>query len=269
VVYAGTNESTIRTAGYGRRRAPPSVTRCLAGLKGGPTSVTRPLRIIKSSPRGTGRPTPPHLHGRGSLAFDAGVRLLSLRAAAYCSPMSSGPANVVMDREPGRPAAVRQRIKVSPGEKRLLEAASRTPAVLEKLNIQWQMTPTVIKPVAAKVADIGAAALRKLLGTVNYLGPPFAEQVDATHWCLPDRTPGPAAPSLLQLPSGLRAAVGAVIDHARGTAQQEVSIWPALTRARARSAGAALPRSDRNVTATWSSCRVTSSEAPTRRQRCA
>ena len=50
VVYAGTNESTIRTAGYGRRRAPPSVTRCLAGLKGGPTSVTRPLRIIKSSP---------------------------------------------------------------------------------------------------------------------------------------------------------------------------------------------------------------------------
>ena len=51
VVYAGTNESTIRTAGYGRRRAPPSVIRCLAGLKGGPTSVTRPLRIIKSSPR--------------------------------------------------------------------------------------------------------------------------------------------------------------------------------------------------------------------------
>ena len=50
VIYAGTNDSTIRTAGYGRWRAPPSVTRCLAGLKGGPTLVMRPLLIIKSSP---------------------------------------------------------------------------------------------------------------------------------------------------------------------------------------------------------------------------
>ena len=50
VICAGTNESTIRTAGDGRQRAPPSVTRFLAGRKGAPTSVTRPLRIIKSSP---------------------------------------------------------------------------------------------------------------------------------------------------------------------------------------------------------------------------
>ena len=144
--------------------------------------------------------------------------------------MSSGPANAVMDRGPSRPAAGRQRIDVSLDDKRILEAASRTPAVLEDLNIQWHMTPTVVKPVVAKVADIGAAALRKLLGTVEYLGPPFAEQVDITRWCLPDRTTGPvpkrrrgaeeAAEPVLQLPSGLRAAVGAVIDHARGTAQQ-------------------------------------------------
>ena len=144
--------------------------------------------------------------------------------------MSSGPANAVMDRGPSRPAAGRQRIDVSLDDKRILEAASRTPAVLEDLNIQWHMTSTVVKPVVAKVADIGAAALRKLLGTVEYLGPPFAEQVDITRWCLPDRTTGPvpkrrrgaeeAAEPVLQLPSGLRAAVGAVLDHARGTAQQ-------------------------------------------------
>ena len=105
--------------------------------------------------------------------------------------MSSGPANAVMDRGPSRPAAGRQRIDVSLDDKRILEAASRTPAVLEDLNIQWHMTPTVVKPVVAKVADIGAAALRKLLGNVEYLGPPFAEQVDITRWCLPDRTTGP------------------------------------------------------------------------------
>ena len=106
--------------------------------------------------------------------------------------MSSGPANVVMDRGPARPAPRRVQVDVSPGEKRLLEAASRTPAVLEYLNIQWHMTPTVVKPVAAKVADIGAAALAKLLGTVNYLGQPFCEQVNTTQFRLPDRTSGPA-----------------------------------------------------------------------------
>ena len=42
VVYAGTNESTIRTAGYGRWRAPPSVTRCLAG----PYGILTPWRPI-------------------------------------------------------------------------------------------------------------------------------------------------------------------------------------------------------------------------------
>jgi len=162
--------------------------------------------------------------------FDAGVSCSALAVPAHCSPMSSGPTNVVMDRGPAMPAPRRVQVDVSPGEKRLLEAASRTPAVLEYLNIQWHMTPTVVKPVAAKVADIGAAALAKLLGTVKYLGPPFAEQVDSTHWCLPDRTPGrvpkrrrgaeEAAEPVLQLPSGLRAAVGAVLDHARGTAQQ-------------------------------------------------
>ena len=40
VVYAGTNDSTIRTAGYGCQRVPPSFARFLAVRGGGPTSVT-------------------------------------------------------------------------------------------------------------------------------------------------------------------------------------------------------------------------------------
>ena len=134
--------------------------------------------------------------------------------------MSSGPTNVVMDRGPAGPAPRRVQVDVSPGEKRLLEAASRTPAVLEYLNIQWHMTPTVVKPVAAKVADIGAAALAKLLGTVNYLGQPFCEQVNTTQFRLPDRTSGPASPPLVELPNGLSAAVDGVIEHARAMAQR-------------------------------------------------
>ena len=50
VVYAGTNDSTIRTAGDGCQRVPissPGASR----VGGGSTFVTRPLRIIKSSLR--------------------------------------------------------------------------------------------------------------------------------------------------------------------------------------------------------------------------
>ena len=51
VVYAGTNDSTIRTAGDGRQRVPPSSPGASRVGGGGSTSVTRPLRIIKSSLR--------------------------------------------------------------------------------------------------------------------------------------------------------------------------------------------------------------------------
>ena len=48
VVYAGTNDSTIRSAGDGCQRVPLSSPG--ASRVGGSTSVTRPLSIIKSSP---------------------------------------------------------------------------------------------------------------------------------------------------------------------------------------------------------------------------
>ena len=134
--------------------------------------------------------------------------------------MSSGPANVVMDRGPARPAAARQRVDVSEDDKRLLEAASRTPAVLDAFNIPWKWVAAAVKPVSAKAADIGAAALGKLLGTVTYVGLPHNEQVDTTQFRVPDRTPGPASPPLVQLPRGLRAAVNGVVEHAAAMAQQ-------------------------------------------------
>ena len=96
-----------------------------------------------------------------------------------------------MDRGSARPASSRQRIDVSTDDKRILEAAARTPAVLDAFNMQWMLVAAAVKPVSAKAADIGAAALGKLLGTVKYVGLPHNEQVDSTHWCLPDRTPGP------------------------------------------------------------------------------
>jgi len=127
--------------------------------------------------------------------------------------MSSGPANVVMNQGPARPVARRVQIDVSPDDKRLLEAASRIPAVLDAFNIPWQYVAAVVKPVGAKAADIGAAALEKLLGTVNYVGPPFNEQVDATQWSLPDRTRAPASPAVV-LPALLRDRVQSVTDLA-------------------------------------------------------
>ena len=125
-----------------------------------------------------------------------------------------------MDRGSARPASSRQRIDVSTDDKRILEAAARTPAVLDAFNMQWMLVAAAVKPVSAKAADIGAAALGKLLGTVKYVGLPHNEQVDTTQFRLPDRTAGPASPPLVQLPNGLSAAVDGVINHARAMAQR-------------------------------------------------
>ena len=51
VVYAGTNDSTIKTAGDGCQRVPLSPPGASRVCVGGSTFVTRPLRIIKSSLR--------------------------------------------------------------------------------------------------------------------------------------------------------------------------------------------------------------------------
>ena len=96
------------------------------------------------------------------------------------------------------PAARRVRIDASAESKSLLEASSRTPAVLHALGIPYKVVEPAlgtIKPVTARLADIGAAALKTLLGTVTYLGQGGQRQVDATNWRLPDRTPQPTAPT--------------------------------------------------------------------------
>ena len=137
-----------------------------------------------------------------------------------------------MDRGSARPASSRQRIDVSTDDKRILEAAARTPAVLDAFNMQWMLVAAAVKPVSAKAADIGAAALGKLLGTVKYVGLPHNEQVDTTQFRLPDRTAGPASPPLVQLPNGLSAAVDGVIEHARATLAICLHISPVVVRRR-------------------------------------
>lgn len=95
-------------------------------------------------------------------------------------------------------AAQRVRLDASAESKCLLEATSRTPAVLDALGIPYKLAQPMfglIKPVFAHLADIGAAALKMLLGTVTYLGQGDRRQVDVTHWRLPDRTPQPTAPT--------------------------------------------------------------------------
>ena len=96
------------------------------------------------------------------------------------------------------PAARRVQIDASAESKSLLEASSRTPAVLHALGIPYKVVEQAlgtIKPVTARLADIGAAALKMLLGTVTYLGQGDRRQVDVANWRLPDRTPQPTAPT--------------------------------------------------------------------------
>ena len=97
------------------------------------------------------------------------------------------------------PSIVRRvQIDASAESKSLFEAASRTPAVLDALGIPYKVVQPAlgsIKPVTARLADIGAAALKTLLGNVAYLGQGVQRQVDVTNWHLPDRTPQPTAPT--------------------------------------------------------------------------
>ena len=138
--------------------------------------------------------------------------------------MERAPARAVIDRVPS-PDTTRVRIDGSADSKCLLEAASRTPAVLEPLGFTHRMVSGIVKlPLGAQLADIGAAALRKLLGEpVSYVGPAYNQQVDTTNWRLPDRTPPPTAPAAT-LPSSLTgklsAGIRAVIDDARAQGQR-------------------------------------------------
>ena len=140
--------------------------------------------------------------------------------------MDRAPACAVVDRAPS-PVTKRVQINASADSKCLLEAASRTPAVLEPLGFTQHRTVSgIVKlPLGAQLADIGAAALRKLLGgaKVNYLGPAHNRQVDTTNWRVPDRTPPPTAPAAT-LPSSLTgklsAGIRAVIDDARAQGQR-------------------------------------------------
>ena len=121
--------------------------------------------------------------------------------------MEHAPACAVIDRVPS-PDITRVRIDGSADSKCLLEAASRTPAVLEPLGFTHRMVSGIVKlPPRAELADIGAAALEKLLGVVSYLGPPHNRQVDTTNWRLPDRTP------VATLPSRLADTLSAMVGH--------------------------------------------------------
>jgi hypothetical protein len=137
--------------------------------------------------------------------------------------MDSAPACAVIDRGLS-PVTKRMQINASADSKCLLEAASRTPAVLEPLGFTHRMISGIVKlPPRVELADIGAAALEKLLGAVRYLGPPHNQQVDTANWRLPDRTPPPIAPAAT-LPSSLAgklsADIRAVIDAALAQGQR-------------------------------------------------
>ena len=82
----------------------------------------------------------------------------------------------------------------------------------------------IVKPLGAHLADIGAAALKLILGDpVSYVGPPHNRQVDTTALRLPDRTPQPTAPAVA-LPSSLAGTVSAgfraMVGHALALGQR-------------------------------------------------
>ena len=150
--------------------------------------------------------------------------------------MDRAPACAVIDRVPS-PVTTRVRIDGSADSKCLLEAASRTPAVLTPLGFKYNVFGLgVVKPLGAQLADIGAAALKLLLGEpVSYVGPAHNQQVDTTNWCLPDRTPPPTAPAAT-LPSSLAgklsADIRAVIDAALAQGQRATDAVTAAQEAR-------------------------------------
>ena len=149
--------------------------------------------------------------------------------------MDSAPACAVIDRGLS-PVTKRMQINASADSKCLLEAASRTPAVLEPLGFTHRMISGIVKlPPRVELADIGAAALEKLLGAVRYLGPPHNQQVDTANWRLPDRTPPPIAPAAT-LPSSLAgklsADIRAVIDAALAQGQRATDAVTAAQEAR-------------------------------------
>ena len=128
--------------------------------------------------------------------------------------MERAPACAVIDRVPS-PVTTRVRIDGSADSKCLLEAASRTPAVLTPLGFEYNVFGLgVVKPLGAQLADIGAAALKLLLGEpVSYVGPAYNQQVDTTNWRLPDRTSQPTAPPVATLPSRLADTLSAMVGH--------------------------------------------------------
>ena len=157
-------------------------------------------------------------------------------------------------------AAQRVRLDASAESKCLLEATSRTPAVLDALGIPYKLAQPMfglIKPVFAHLADIGAAALKMLLGTVTYLGQGDRWQVDVTHWRLPDRTPQPTAPTADGLANEVTTVIrdtiaGVLAVHQRAAAattaggeawQAAHAAWRVATRPLARVApGIGMPR---------------------------
>ena len=150
--------------------------------------------------------------------------------------MERAPACAVIDRVPS-PVTTRVRIDGSADSKCLLEAASRTPAVLTPLGFEYNVFGLgVVKPLGAQLADIGAAALKLLLGEpVSYVGPAYNQQVDTTNWRLPDRTPPPTAPAAT-LPSSLTgklsAGIRAVIDDALAQGKRATDAVTAAQEAR-------------------------------------
>ena len=118
------------------------------------------------------------------------------------------------------PAAQRVRIDGSADSKCLLEAASRTPAVLGPLGISYKSVTGTIRPVGAQLADIGAAALTQLLGVVRFVGPNLERQVDVSNWRLPDRTPQPTAPAANGLADTITTAICAISADALALGQK-------------------------------------------------
>ena len=81
----------------------------------------------------------------------------------------------------------RKQVQVTDEENQLLEAALRTPSLLEKLNAVGCTVGRRVYPV--KLGSIGVAALKLLLGTVAFVDPGPTEQLSMQHFQLPHIVP--------------------------------------------------------------------------------
>ena len=81
----------------------------------------------------------------------------------------------------------RKQVQVTDEENQLLEAALRTPSLLEKLNAVGCTVGRRVYPV--KLGSIGVAALKLLLGTVAFVDPGPTEQLSMQHFQLPHFVP--------------------------------------------------------------------------------